>query len=579
MTLRSPEIVLSRLPFSRATPSGRAVLICRRTPPPSFAGRRRGPLAAAALQFALTGLHPSTQCKGDGARLATARRPGIACTRSRRSTAASSLAHLWRSPTYRTDAMKYVSTRGSVAGLTFEQSLFSGYAADGGMLLPERIPALAEHDLARWASLSYSDLVCEVASAFISPTEIPVRDLRDVVHEAFRSFSTSDVVSYRSLGSGLNVLELFHGKTAAFKDLALCCVGSLMQYFLKRQQRHVTVLVGTSGDTGSAAIEAVRGLDNVDIIVLLPRGRCTEIQELQMTTAVADNVRVFRVDGTSDELDVPIRECFADSDYVRKHKLCSINSLNWTRIMIQIAHYFYAYFQSVKDGQSKPSRPVTVIVPTGALGNLTAGVIAWKMGLPLRLVAAVTNSTISHALDSGVYKAASLYTSHACAMNIQVPYNWERLLYLFSDGDGKMVTEFMRQFERDGSAVVPADVLAQMRLVISSHVVDNDHIVKAIQRCWHESKYLLCPHTAVAASYVYSGSEAQLANSQTVVLGVASHAKFPEVLSTAGIPYSDTGLQTRLRNLPTKYDDMERDTDWLQTLRTAIEAITRRHTA
>ncbi|GCC37017.1 hypothetical protein chiPu_0015517 [Chiloscyllium punctatum] len=252
------------------------------------------------------------------------------------------------------NGMKYTSTRGGLTGVNFEQVLFSGYAPDGGLFMPEEIPSLDTAILQTWSTYSYPRLVEEICSLFISRDDLPREDLRDLISQAFVRFRHKDIVKLAKLKNELYVLELWHGVTFAFKDLAMSCVGQLLQYFLRKRQKHVTILVGTSGDTGSSAIESIRGMENMDIIVLLPHGRCSPIQELQMTTVIEDNVHVFAVDGTSDELDEPIRNVFADPEFVKRHNIMSLNSINWARIMVQIAHYFYAYFQCSPSMQNIP---------------------------------------------------------------------------------------------------------------------------------------------------------------------------------------------------------------------------------
>uniref|UniRef100_A0A8D0GKE2 Threonine synthase N-terminal domain-containing protein n=1 Tax=Sphenodon punctatus TaxID=8508 RepID=A0A8D0GKE2_SPHPU len=233
------------------------------------------------------------------------------------------------------------------------------------------LPLLDPSTLRRWSSFSYPELVKELCSVFISSTLIPRPELDNLVDRAFSRFRRKEVVHLSRLKNGLAVLELWHGATYAFKDLSLSCTGQFLQYFLQKKNKHVNILVGTSGDTGSAAIESVRGEENMDIFVLLPQGHCTRIQELQMTTVIEDNVHVFVADGNSDDVDQPIKELFADADFARRHNLMSLNSINWSRIMVQTAHYFYAYFQCAPSLEVTPLPTVEIVVPTGAGGNLS----------------------------------------------------------------------------------------------------------------------------------------------------------------------------------------------------------------
>ncbi|VDI00928.1 Hypothetical predicted protein, partial [Mytilus galloprovincialis] len=340
--------------------------------------------------------------------------------------------------------MKYKSTRGGVSGLSFQDALYTGYAADGGILVPESIPVLDMDTLRSWSSLSYIDLAKKIVPLFVDEHEIPASDLNDLLDKAFAKFTHQEIAPIQRLKNGLNIMELFHGTTWAFKDLALSCVGQFLEYFLSKQKKHLTLVVGTSGDTGSAAIEAVKGFEYVDIIVLLPKGRCSKVQEQQMITAVEKNVHVYRVEGTSDDLDIPIKEIFKDVAFTKKHNLSSINSINWSRIMVQIVHYIFGYLQMCPrcDGE------VEIIVPTGACGNVTSGFIAKLMGVPIKFVCAVTqNDIVARAITKGDYSMSdSVIPTLAPAMDIQIPYNMERLWYLITQ-DSELICKLMTEFE------------------------------------------------------------------------------------------------------------------------------------
>ncbi|XP_023343189.1 threonine synthase-like 2 [Eurytemora carolleeae] len=401
--------------------------------------------------------------------------------------------------------MKYMSSRGAEKGLSFQKVLFSGYAKDGGLYFPESVPALPPGLISSWSTLSYPDLVKQIMKLFIHQDEIPSLELDKLIENAFISFrDPTTPIQIARLKNNIAVAELFHGPTLAFKDLALCVVGQLYEYFLARAQKHMTVLIGTSGDTGSAAISAVRGLEWVDVVVLLPKGRCTMIQELQMTTVLEDNVHNFCVDGTSDDLDVPIKAVFADADYVEKHNLCSINSINWARILVQISHYFYCYYQMVE----KPGDRVEIIIPTGACGNIAAGYVAREMGLPVDLVAAVTPNDIVHrTLQTGDFSLSEeVLQSWATAMDIQVPYNVERMILMASGLDTSRVCELMKIFEESHQGCqIPEDLLNKIRdVVVDSMMVDNDVMIDVLGRCFTENDYIICPHTSVGVAYAYA---------------------------------------------------------------------------
>ncbi|XP_051698643.2 threonine synthase-like 2 isoform X1 [Oryctolagus cuniculus] len=475
--------------------------------------------------------------------------------------------------------MWYVSTRGMAPRVDFEGALFSGYAPDGGLFMPEELPHLDRETLRAWSTLSYPGLVKELCALFIGPELIPRDDLHDLIDRAFRRFRLREVVRLARLRDGLNVLELWHGVTYAFKDLSLCCTAQFLQYFLEKRDKHVTVIVGTSGDTGSAAIESVQGAKNVDIIVLLPKGHCSKIQELQMTTVLKENVHVFGVEGTSDELDEPIKAVFADAAFARQHNLLSLNSINWARVLVQMAHHFYAYFQCAASLDTHPLPPVEVVVPTGAAGNVTAGCIAQKMGLPIRLVVAVNRNDIIHrAVQQGDFSLSAAVTpTLASAMDIQVPYNMERIFWLLSGSDSQVTRALMEQFEKTQGLKLPKELHSKLSEAVTSESVSDAAITQTMRRCWDENRYLLCPHSAVAVSCHYRQTAGQQPSSvPQCCLAPASAAKFPEAVLAAGLSPETPAEILALEHKETRCTMMRREDDWTLMLRATVEDISRR---
>uniref|UniRef100_UPI00398E759F threonine synthase-like 2 n=1 Tax=Pristiophorus japonicus TaxID=55135 RepID=UPI00398E759F len=471
--------------------------------------------------------------------------------------------------------MKYQSTRGGLAGVSFEQVLLSGYAPDCGLFMPEEIPSLDLATLQTWSGYSYPELVEEICSLFISREDLPRDDLCDLVNEAFRRFRHKNIIELATLKNGLNVLELWHGVTYAFKDLAMSCVGQLLQYFLRKRNKHVTILVGTSGDTGSSAIESIRGAESMNIIVLLPHGRCSLIQELQMTTVIEDNIHVFSVDGTSDELDEPIRNVFADTEFVKKHNIMSLNSINWARVMVQIAHYFYAYFHCSPSMKETPLPLVEVVVPTGAAGNITAGCIAQMMGLPIRLVAVVNENDIIHrTIQNGDFSLAdSVKASLAPSIDIQEPYNMERIFWLLSDKDSTLIKTLMEEFQKLGKANLPEALFIKLSHALSSCTVNDDKVIETMLRCWKENQYLLCPHSAVAVTYHYQQSDLGPSSVLRCCLATASAAKFQEAVLKAGLTPEIPPEIRALETMETRCTAMRRGEDWEKMLYHKIEEI------
>ncbi|XP_043773777.1 threonine synthase-like 2 isoform X4 [Cervus elaphus] len=392
--------------------------------------------------------------------------------------------------------MWYVSTRGMAPRIDFEGALFSGYAPDGGLYMPEELPQLSRETLREWSMLSYPSLVKELCSLFIGPELIPRDDLNDLIDRAFSRFRHREVVHLSRLRNGLNVLELWHGVTYAFKDMSLCCAAQFLQYFLQKRKRHITVVVGTSGDTGSAAIESVHGAKNVDIIVLLPKGHCTKIQELQMTTVLRDNVHVFG-----------------------------------------------------------------------------AGCIAQKMGLPIHLVVAVNSNDIIHRTiqwgDFSLSKAVK--PTLASAMDIQVPYNMERIFWLLSGSDSQVIRALMQQFERTKSVGLPKELHSKLAEAVTSQSVSDEAITQTMGRCWQENEYLLCPHSAVAVSCHYQQVDRQQPSPPRCCLAPASAAKFPEAVRAARLTLDTPAEILALEHKETRCTPMRKGDDWTRMLRDTIE--------
>ncbi|KAJ3604945.1 hypothetical protein NHX12_026996 [Muraenolepis orangiensis] len=476
--------------------------------------------------------------------------------------------------------MKYCSTRGGVRGLDFCDVLFSGFAPDGGMFMPESLPVLSPDALRSWTGLRFSQLVVEVASLFI-PTHLMPRDhLEALVTEALSNFSVPEVVRFAKLKEGLTVVELFHGNTLAFKDLAMTCTVRFLDYFLHKQKRRAIVLVGTSGDTGGSAIQSAKGLAQVDVVVVYPRGRVTPVQEKHMTTCLQDNIHVFAADGSSDDIDVALRRLFAEQELVRSHGLMSLNSVNWSRIMIQLAHFIYAYLHLSgleKASADRPLPPLEVVVPTGGAGNIAAGCIVKQMGVPLQLVAMVnTNDIVQRTVQCGDFSmAADVKQTLAPAIDIQDPYNMERVFWLLSGRDGALVKGIMEEFHRSHRHTLPDQLHTALSQAMSAVTVTDEGIMETMRRCWEDNRYLLCPHTAVAVWHHYhTPSSAKL---NRCYLATASPAKFQSAVQRAGLTLDLPASLSSLDKMDARCEDLERSPawakDWEDTLRERIHSI------
>ncbi|KAL0965514.1 hypothetical protein UPYG_G00282310 [Umbra pygmaea] len=476
--------------------------------------------------------------------------------------------------------MRYCSTRGGVQGWNFRDVLFSGYAPDGGMFMPETIPTLSPETLRSWKSLSYPQLVTEVCSMFIPTELIPAADLEGLVSAALSGFSLPGVVSLARLKGELCVLELFHGETMAFKDLAMTCTVRFLDYFLHKESRRAIVIVGTSGDTGGSAIQSARGLSGVDLVVVYPWGRVTPVQEKQMITCLDDNIHVFAADGSSDDIDVPIRRLFSDQKLVKQHCLMSLNSVNWSRVMVQLAHFLYAYLHvSVPEWAESGGAPpiLEMVVPTGGAGNIAAGCIVKQMGIPLRLVAMTNANDIVHrTVQSGDFSmATNVKQTLAPAIDIQDPYNMERVFWLLSGKDGALVKEMMEEFQTSHKYTLPKALHQQLSQVLTAGAVGDQGIVETMQRCWKENHYLLCPHTAVAVWHHYHCPPTAGVN--RCYIATASPAKFQAAVQKAGLNFDLPEAVLALDKMAARYLALERgenwEKDWESRLKQCIQDI------
>ncbi|KAI4871677.1 hypothetical protein NFI96_031107 [Prochilodus magdalenae] len=471
--------------------------------------------------------------------------------------------------------MRYCSTRGAVHGWSFRDVLFSGYAPDGGMFMPEEIPSLAAATLRSWSSLSYQQLVCKVCSLFIPEHLIPKQDLEALISSALSKFSVPDAVRMVRLKDSLSILELFHGETLAFKDLAMMCTARFLEYFLQKEKSRAIIIVGTSGDTGGSAISSACGLNGVDVVVVFPSGRITTVQERQMTTHMEDNIHVFAADGSSDDIDVSLRKLFADQDLVKRHGLMSLNSVNWSRILVQLAHFLYAYLQlsdiQKTEGDCLPH--LEVVVPTGGAGNIAAGCIMNRMGIPLRLVAMVNSNDIMHrTVKNGDFSMAkSVQQTLAPAIDIQDPYNMERIFWLLSGKDGALVKDMMEQFQSTRRLSIPETLHKELCSVLSSGSVSDEGIVEAMVRCWEENQYLVCPHTAVAVWHHYHCPVQP--GQKRCCIATASPAKFQNAVEKAGLTLDLPEAVKALEFRETRCKDLGQEENWEAALRERVEAI------
>lgn len=420
--------------------------------------------------------------------------------------------------------MNYLSTRGGIEPVGFAQAVMMGLATDGGLLVPERIPQVDAKTLARWSTLGFQDLALEVLTLFVGEA-IPRAHLRTLIERSYATFAHPDVTPVVE-HDGLRILELFHGPTAAFKDVALQFLGNLFEYLLERDGGQLNIVGATSGDTGSAAIYGVRGKERIQIFILHPKGRVSPIQERQMTTVLDANVHNIAVRGTFDDAQGIVKALFNDLPFKSAYRLGAVNSINWARILAQTVYYFYAWGRVAR---GDTDRRVSFSVPTGNFGDVFAGYLAKRMGLPIdRLVIATNrNDILTRFIQTGSYAVGDqVYHTLSPAMDIQIASNFERYLYYLHDGDSATVRTLLEQMQRTGQLEVDAARHAQARADFDAVAATDAETLAQIRETFEATGYILCPHTAV-------GVHAARGRPGTICLATAHPAKFAEAVREA----------------------------------------------
>ncbi len=443
--------------------------------------------------------------------------------------------------------MKYVSTRGGVDGLEFQESLLTGLAPDGGLLIPEQIVDVGA-ELESWRGLSFVPFAQAVIAKFA--TDIDERTLNGLIADAYATFDCEDVVGWRTLGD-VELLELFHGPTLAFKDVALQLLGRLFEYVLAREHRHLNILGATSGDTGSAAIAGVRGQPNIDIFILYPHGKVSALQEMQMTTVSDANVHCLAVRGNFDDCQALMKAAFNDPVFKQELSLGAINSVNWARVMAQIVYYGYAALRF--------DAPVSFCVPTGNFGNVFAAYLARRMGFPIDklIVATNENDILARFFASGDYARGEVHFTLSPAMDIQVASNFERYLYYLTGGDTGKLNAFMRDFAHDAQASID---LGGATPDFHATAIDTAETLATIKRVYEESRYVLDPHSAVGVAAANKIRRTTEIDGPLVCVATAHPAKFPEAVARAlpDVSVSHPTLQA-LQGLEQRRDVIDND--------------------
>lgn len=444
--------------------------------------------------------------------------------------------------------MKYISTRGQSPALNFEEVLLTGLAPDGGLYVPEKLPQFSKDEIASWSALNYSELAFKIVKPFVDDS-IPEGDLKSIINDTYTDFRHPSVAPLVQLDHNEWILELFQGPTLAFKDFALQLLGRLLDYVLERKQQKVVIMGATSGDTGSAAIQGCKRCSNIDIFILHPHQRVSEVQRRQMTTVLADNIHNIAVKGNFDDCQSMVKASFNDKSFLpQDRQLVAVNSINWARIMAQIVYYFYA---SLSLGG--PLRSVAFSVPTGNFGDIYAGYLASKMGLPIDqlIVATNINDILHRCISNNSFVKKELQHTLSPSMDIVISSNFERILFDCYDRDGAAISDLMNRFQTE-NVVLSNSAFTNISDLFDSHTVSDEQTVKTIADVYESNEYLLDPHSAIGV--VAAKNVRRRKDIPMIMLATAHPAKFPEAILKAGYSH-ELALPHHLSSL---FDDEER---------------------
>ncbi|MEM7619402.1 MAG: threonine synthase [Pseudomonadota bacterium] len=421
--------------------------------------------------------------------------------------------------------MKYVSTRGTAPELEFEDVLLAGLAEDGGLYVPENWPKLSQDTIKAFASKPYTEVAFDIMVPFIG-SDLDEATFREVIEEAYASFEHPAVAPLKQLDTNQWILELFHGPTLAFKDFAMQVLARLMDIALQKRNQRATVIGATSGDTGGAAIEAFRGREAIDIFILHPDGRVSDVQRKQMTTATEKNVHNIALQGTFDDCQALVKALFNDLEFRQQVSLAGVNSINWGRIMAQIVYYFTS---AVALGA--PHRRVSYSVPTGNFGDIFAGFVARKMGLPINklIIATNVNDILARTLETGHYQPQGVVATQSPSMDIQVSSNFERLLFELSNREAPRVCALMDSLKENRAFSLNESELGQFRQGFSAERVLENAMKNTIGEVYKTAEYILDPHTAIGFA-IANNDEQHNNDIPMITLATAHPAKFPQTV-------------------------------------------------
>ena len=419
--------------------------------------------------------------------------------------------------------MRYVSTRDNSKEYSFEDVFIKGLADDGGLYVPTSLKKFSPEELSELKKLNYNDLSTEIINQFSSDF-ISKGDLSSLIKKSYSTFREKDVVKISNIGD-LKLLELFHGPTLAFKDIAMQFIGNLYEYYLTMNNKKINIVVATSGDTGAAAIDAIRGKSNLNIFVLHPNNRISPVQRKLMTTVEDENVFNIAIDGNFDDCQNIVKQMFSDLDFSKSINMSGVNSINWARIIAQAVYYFYAYFKL------NVNKPISFSVPTGNFGDVFAGYLAKKMGLPIeKLIVATNENDILHrAISNGDYISKKVKETLSPSMDIQLASNFERLIYDLNDYDDEKTIKAMNDIKENGKHLISEESLNKINTNFLSSSMNESEILNVIKNVYKEFNIILDPHTAIG----YGAFDKVNLEGNNIVLATAHPCKFPGAIEKA----------------------------------------------
>ncbi len=450
--------------------------------------------------------------------------------------------------------MEYISTRGEMSKIKFKDTVFEGLAPDGGLILPEKIPQLSEREIEKLKKLNYQELALEIFKYYVS--DIPENELIEIIQRAYANFRARDITPIIKIGD-IYILELFHGPTWAFKDIALQFLGVLFEKLLLETGKKINILGATSGDTGSAAIYGVKGKKNIAIFILHPYKRVSQVQALMMTTVADPNVFNLAIIGTFDDCQAIVKTIFMDLNFKRKYNLTAINSINWARVMAQIVYYFWAYFRVT---EIEKVEQVRIAVPTGNFGDIFAGYLAKRMlgdkRIEKLILATNENDILYRFVNYGDYSVTTVKPTISPSMDIQIASNFERYLYYFYNEDSNKVKEAMEKFAKEKALKFSEEEIKRVQEDFFSERVTEKETYKMIKDFYEKTGYILDPHTAVGVRAGFRFKE----NYPMICLATAHPAKFPDTVSKAlGFEIDLPEEIEKLFSLPQRYEVLPAD--------------------